>query len=340
FMCEGINETYQEACEHIMCEECVLKLSNGGERTKVCGCAHVLDVEGDPILIPVRSEQTTYGGTPGAGSGQSGGDDLRDCVKLMATAIDKLANKETSSSYKPRSILKTESSITFPKGSAEALEDLDKWLQEFDRINRHACGSEVSLPADRIHHLLSCWEVGTVVGDMLRMDQVSPEYQALEADGALEECWQMLLKRLNEFREPPVVVLRKARDKWQKLYWTGDPKSFHLLFRQAIAACARAHVPKTDYDAVLKYLELIPPEVGKEMEKKLEMYQLLGKFAQGWDLASLMVEVDKHFSLEKTYPSGSDTGGLDRNRAVWANDKKCCRLPWGCKRVQPPIPRV
>ena len=69
----------------------------------------------------------------------------------------------------------------------------------------------------------------------------------------------MLLHRLKEFREAPVVIRRKAVDKWQKLYWTGDPKSFQLLFRQAIEACARAFVPKTDYDAVLKYLELIPP---------------------------------------------------------------------------------
>ena len=53
---------------------------------------------------------------------------------------------EKNDPKKGRTYLKTPQILEFPKGSVEALEDLDSWLHEFDRVVCHICGDGGMVP--------------------------------------------------------------------------------------------------------------------------------------------------------------------------------------------------
>ena len=68
---------------------------------------------------------------------------------------ESMLNAEHGESRKGRTYLKTPQVLEFPKGSVEALEDLDSWLHEFDRVVCHISGDAGMVPQDRIHNLLA-----------------------------------------------------------------------------------------------------------------------------------------------------------------------------------------
>ena len=74
-----------------------------------------------------------------------------------------------------RSVMNTTTLMELPKGTPEALADLDSWLREFDRVVAHVSSNRGMTAADRIAHLLSCWGPDTDVGENMRMDQQTNE---------------------------------------------------------------------------------------------------------------------------------------------------------------------
>ena len=214
--------------------------------------------------------------------------------------------------------------MQFPKGTPESLEDLSKWFQEFERVLRHVSGGE-PCSEDRIFHFLSCWPEESLPGAELRLVQESPEYDELEQKDELELCWRMLVAKLNEFQVEPVVARRNANDLWKALHWTGDLETYHFSFRKALTACARNHIARTDYDAISKYMDQVPNNFAKYIERKMEtklmMAEATGTAVHDWTLAELFVEHQKFQSIEKSYGGRGQEGGMDRQRAVWNNDK-------------------
>lgn len=283
FVCPGVSKMDSEPCEHFMCEPCVLKLSSD-----LCVCDHKLSPEGVPTTLTDVCEGPT--GSDPCPTGKNAGDvSMAQLMGRMMDLTETVISRSASAPPRSRSMLKTNQVLEFPVGSAAALEDLDSWLQEFDRVMKHLCGVG-STPEDRIHQLLACWPMETLVGGNLRMDQNSKEYRQLYDAGNIEGCWSMLLGRLNSFRAEPVVSRRKAEELWRTLTWTGDCESFHTVLRKTLTACARNNIPRTDYEVVIKYLELIPREAAITMEGKLETYQMMGRYAEGWPLDILMRE--------------------------------------------------
>ena len=87
--------------------------------------------------------------------------------------------------------MKTATNMDFPKGSEEALLDLDSWLREFDRVVSHVSSGRGLIAEDRIAHLLACWGAETDVGENMRMDQQVDSYLHMERAGNMEGCWAM-----------------------------------------------------------------------------------------------------------------------------------------------------
>ena len=83
--------------------------------------------------------------------------------------------------------MKITTTLKIPTGSEEALEDLDGWLREFDRIISHISGNRGLIPEDRITHLLAAWPFETDVGENMRLDQQSDAYLLAERSGRQEE---------------------------------------------------------------------------------------------------------------------------------------------------------
>ena len=157
------------------------------------------------------------------------------------------------------STLKTSAAMGFPKGSADALMDLDAWLREFDRRVAHLSGSQGLIPEGRIAHLLSCWgpEMDPA-GENMHLDQQSDPYLTYEREGQMENCWQVLLARLNRYLVDPGEARRAAEALWNGLYWPGEIDAFHTLVRRAATSMRRVHMPLPDHLLVTRYLELIP----------------------------------------------------------------------------------
>ena len=153
-----------------------------------------------------------------------------------------------------RTMLKTQAVMEFPKGTEDALEDLNTWLREFDRVVAHVSNGRGLMAADRISHLLAAWSVHTDVGENMRMDQETTEYSKFEREGHMEECWRILLRRLDMYRVEPAEARRKAEALWSGLHWPGDIDSFHTLMRRAVTKMKQVHLPKADHEICVRYL--------------------------------------------------------------------------------------
>ena len=66
-----------------------------------------------------------------------------------------VAQQDRPSQPSARSMLKTGQTLEFPKGSDSALENLEGWLKEFDRVVQHVSAGVGLLAQDRITHLLA-----------------------------------------------------------------------------------------------------------------------------------------------------------------------------------------
>ena len=91
----------------------------------------------------------------------------------------------------------------------------------------------------------------------LKLEQGSKPYMDAEQQGNREACWVMLLKRLRSRAAEPVEARKQAQGLWNAWRWNGDIYTFNVDAREAVAACERNHVPKHDYDIVMRYLELL-----------------------------------------------------------------------------------
>ena len=233
-----------------------------------------------------------------------------------------------------KSMLKTTQTLEFPKGSETALENLEGWLKEFDRVVQHVSAGAGLLPQDRITHLLAARPVSTDVGENMRLDQQTEEYRRREGNGEYEWCWEFLLATLRRYAISPATARRKAQLLWSSLAWPTDGtlRSFHTLLRRALLACERNRVAKADHEVVLRYLEFIPAECALHLEDPIRAP------ADGWTLAPLMRAAEDYYELRQAYPSMGD-GGLgrsgrgNRQNAVWANDLKMMQTP-----LNPPAP--
>ena len=75
----------------------------------------------------------------------------------------------------------------------------------------------------------------------------------------------ILLARLNTYRAEPAVSLRKADAEWNGLHWPGSIDSFHILCRRALTSMRRNSMEISDFQVVLRYMELIPKEKGRNV---------------------------------------------------------------------------
>ena len=97
---------------------------------------------------------------------------LDPMAKFLEALTDKItASKEPTAQ---RSSLKVTTTIEFPKGSDVALESLDAWFREFDKVIDHI---GIRSAKDRIVHLLAAWPNDTIVGENLQLDMEEREYQ-------------------------------------------------------------------------------------------------------------------------------------------------------------------
>ena len=203
-------------------------------------------------------------------------------------------------SHAPRqgvsSLMKTSTTMESPKGSDEALEDLDAWLREFDRVVNHVSSNRGMTAQDRIAHLLGLWPDRSDVGENMRLDMNTPEYLRAEILGDHEECWLILLARLNSYRVDPAEGRRKAEALWNAVHWPGNIQGFHTLLRRAVTAMKRYHQPLADHQIVIKYLELIPSEKARMLEDPLRRPK-----PNGYNCESIMSTAAELFAIGRAY---------------------------------------
>ena len=309
FVCEAPIPPHGYACAHVVCTDCVLEVPCADEH--VCDCDHDVPCsDAPPGIDKPRSEPN---GVDGA---------LDPQAKLMVTCLTKLADRLDSyekPASQPRSMVKTTQVAHFPKGNKDALGRLDLWLEEFDAVCDHLGGCTAQ---DRITHMLACWPLETDVGENMRLDQQSVEYRSARAEGHHEDCFQMLIARLCTYRTEPSEARKEAQSLWNGLYWPGHIQGYVTLFRRAVMACKRNHIPKQDFDVVLRFLELLPGHVAMYLEDEVRAPP------DGYTFETAVEAARKYFALERTYTSTtSGDGGLKRNRATWHNDGRMLQAP-------------
>lgn len=84
--------------------------------------------------------------------------------------------------------------LKLEKGSDVALEDLARWLVEFQRVVDHVSGGGGPPYITLIVHLRVCWTntlhgVAGRVGEHMRLDQEAQAYRTMEASGDDEACF-------------------------------------------------------------------------------------------------------------------------------------------------------
>ena len=98
----------------------------------------------------------------------------------VVDTLERLAMNQESRGEQSRTTFKTTQLLDFPKGSVDALENLDMWLDELNRVVNHVSGGRGLVPQDKITHMLAAWPMETDVGENLRMDQRTLEYKEKE----------------------------------------------------------------------------------------------------------------------------------------------------------------
>ena len=241
YVCRGFESERRTRCFHAICHECKeLEFPDAG---LVYPCAHfetdgkvlVEKLDGEPLR---KSDSTPF--VPK--------DPMIDLLREFKHELIEGRQGQQSKSHTQhegtvRSTLKTSATMEFPKGSADALMDLDSWLREFDRVVAHLSGSWGLIPEDRIAHLLSFWGPKTDPGENMRLDQQSDPYLNYEREGQMENCWQVLLARLNRYCVEPSEARRAAEALWNGLYWPGEIDAFHTSMRRAVTSMRRVHMP-------------------------------------------------------------------------------------------------
>ena len=334
FLCFGFEQDGVRRCLNTLCEDC-----RDGCSEWVCTGDHY--GRGGVIFVePTTLTAYERGGVLPAGSASTASAHpgvaaptvpptteqiLTQAFTGLTTALESLAAK---GEQQPRSLMKTSTTTSYPMGTTEGLMDLDAWLEEWDRVDKHITGGRGSIPEDKIHHLLCSWPATTDVGENMRLDQRDRSYVQLERDGNHEECWKRLLKRLNNYRVKPVLNRRMAEAAWKELAWPGDLDSFHTMLRRAMTGMRRVNQPISDYDAVLRYMDLIPSDKAEELDHPLM------RPANGWPLEDLMDACKEIFDRKDAYRKNTGDGGMPRNRAsAWQNDNRMASTPFGVKAV-------
>ena len=269
YVCRGLESDGRTRCFHVVCHECKgLEFPSAG---LVCPCIHF----GTDGKVLVEKED---------------GESLR---KSDSTPVRQGQQNRPHTQHEGtvRSTLKSSATMGFPKGSADAPMDLDAGLREFDCVVAHLSGSRGLIPEDRIAHLLSCWGPETDPGENMRLDQQSEPYLTYERVGQMENCWQVLLARLNRYRIEPSEARRAAEALWNGLYWPGEIDAFHTLMRRAVTRMRRVHMPLPDHQLVTRYLEPIPREKAVALEDPLR------RPSMGWTYGDVKVACKELFSI-------------------------------------------
>jgi hypothetical protein len=141
---------------------------------------------------------------------------------------------------------------------------------------------------------------GTDVGDELRLEQTMSVYLEWERKLDFEQCWLTLLMRLKERATEPGLARRKASQNWNNLVWSGDINTFNTGFKRAILLCERNHIPKPEYDAILKYLDLLPSDLALYLSDPLRVP------ASGWSMRELYKETKNFYDLRTVYGAQND----------------------------------
>ena len=320
FVCKGFIGDGSTRCLHVVCDVCAPHEIKPG--FPVCPCVHFVnnrnEVYVDPSVVLGQSQIQPDQPDPM----------LQATLNLLTEFKAEIINLKTPSNSAPRSQLKTTANMTFTNGSLDALDKLDTWLKEFDRVVAHVSAGQNLIAEDRIYHLLSCWPITMDVGENMRMDQQSEEYCRLEKAGDMEACWEMLLARLNSYRTEPAIARRDAEALWSGLYWPGDLDGLLTLIRRAVTALRKVHFPKAGHDIVIKFLEIIPPD------KAIMLDDPIRRPPEGWTSVEVFAACKGFFSIDKAYlgtGGGLPRGGGNRQRAVWAIDRKMMQTPLGTR---------
>ena len=327
FVCSAFDPDGTDRCLHILCEDC------REPGAVLCPCQH-FELDGRVVIDEEAFHESnariqSHAPAPSTNAPQDA------LVQILNEFKNAIVNQNDSGGQ--RTMLKTAAVMEFPKGSEEALEDLDSWLTEFDRVVNHIGGPKGLMISDRIAHLLAAWGKDTIVGENMRLDQQTAAYISAERAGDMQTCWDILLTRLNAYRVEPAEARRRAEHLWAALYWPGDLDSFNTLVRRAVLAMRKAHVDLADHTVVFKYLELLPPE------KAIALDDPLRRPSMGWTYEGLMAAAKEMFSLEKAYAAASAAGSgipqRQRQRAAWANDLKMVQAPLGSSTFKSPLAR-
>jgi len=300
----------QRVCDNFACPECLAALevrAGIGKRT-VCSYQHLEDDEGETLTgIPYRPPTLPAPLPPK--------DPMLTLLSDFKEAIVDLGRSRGETGAKTQ--FRSSAVLAFPKGSKQALMDLDQWLREFDRVIAHVSNNTGLTAQDRITHLLASWPLEgetKVAGKELRYEQESEDYSRLEKAGNFEACCLRLLNGLKRCALQPVEARRNAQQQWNSWKWQGDIRNYNLDAREAARACARQNIPKADHDVVLRYLEMLPPECAIFLEDRLRVP------AEGWTFSSVQEAALEYFQTRAAY-SDNHTGGL-RQRANWSSDRK------------------
>ena len=122
----------QCACEHTLCDECAYVLGGGSGVPELRDCIH--HTGGQSLPTPVPELSRGIDGSDGRDRVTPNrhvepalpADAMVTCLPALADRITSVDDRATSFSA-ARSHLKTTQAIEFPKGSDEALEDIDGW---------------------------------------------------------------------------------------------------------------------------------------------------------------------------------------------------------------------
>ena len=134
-MCRGFGSDGRTRCFHAGCHECKeLEFPDAG---LVCPCAH-FETDGKPLVAKEDGKALRKSGsTPLVPK-----DPMIELLREFKNEFIEVRQGQQSKSHTQHegtaiSTLKMSATMEFPKGSADALMDLDAWLREFDRVVAH-----------------------------------------------------------------------------------------------------------------------------------------------------------------------------------------------------------
>ena len=135
-----------------MCADCRANGISEGLRSDRCFC-------GDhPREYTRKGEGEDAASVASVGPGGVDGAKILEAMVATQTQMgDVLAKMAEKGGTQQKATLRVPVQAKFPEGSLDALENLQEWFREFDRVVHHCSGGAGLLASERVAHIVSLW---------------------------------------------------------------------------------------------------------------------------------------------------------------------------------------